>query len=237
MKKIVKYILRSFGWKLIKIQKPPRPHPYGKLNLEVLDCMNNASGIMHLGGHRGNEAEVYNWFGKKAIWFEAIPDYFQHLKEHLYFYTTQKAYCALLGDSDNIEKTFYVSNCDAGCSSLFNFSKEVQDKVYWAENNYKMTKKLTLKMSKLDTILEKNKISASDYNHWIIDLQGAELLALKGAENSLKSCKSIYTEISKLNFYEGGVLWPELSEWLREKGFYPVSESTEDHSDVLFKRK
>ena len=92
-------------------------------------------------------------------------------------------------------------------------------------------------MSKLDTILEKNKISASDYNHWIIDLQGAELLALKGAENSLKSCKSIYTEISKLNFYEGGVLWPELSEWLREKSFYPVSESTEDHSDVLFKRK
>ena len=92
-------------------------------------------------------------------------------------------------------------------------------------------------MSKLDTILKKNNISASDYNHWIIDLQGGELLALKGAENSLKSCKSIYVETSKLKYYEGGVLWDELSEWLKERNFYPTIEPTENHTDVLFKRK
>ena len=28
---------------------------------------------MHLGVHRGTEAEVYNWFGKTVIWFEAVP--------------------------------------------------------------------------------------------------------------------------------------------------------------------
>ena len=143
----------------------------------------------------------------------------------------------MLGDKDDVEKTFYVSNYDGGFSSIFNFSKESLNQVYWPENKLKVDKKLNLKMSKLDTILKKNNISASNYNHWIIDLQGGELLALKGAENSLKLCKSIYVEISKLQYYEGGVLWDELSEWLKERDFYPTMVPTENHTDVLFKRK
>lgn len=235
IKKIIRYLLRIFGWKLVKIIKPPDPRP-SQLNLEILDCINNATGIMHLGAHRGSEAEVYNWFGKKAIWFEADPDKFQYLKEHLHFYPIQKGYCAMLGNEDDVERSFYVSNKDGGLSSMFNFSKETLEKGFKG-TKYRMTKKLNLKTTKLDTILKKNNISASDYNHWIIDLQGGELLALKGAENSLKSCKSIYVEISTVKFYEGGVLFDELSKWLKERNFYPAFQAAGVHTDVLFKRK
>ena len=68
MKSIIKKLLRILGWKLIKIRKPPEPNPYGKLDIDVLRSMNNSKGILHLGAHRGLEAEVYNWFGKKVIW-------------------------------------------------------------------------------------------------------------------------------------------------------------------------
>ena len=73
MKSIIKKFLRILGWKLIKIRKPPEPNPYGKLDVDVLKFMNNSKGILHLGAHRGLEAEVYNWFGKQVIWVEALP--------------------------------------------------------------------------------------------------------------------------------------------------------------------
>ena len=74
-------------------------------------------------------------------------------------------------------------------------------------------------MSKLDTFVKKNSINISDYNHWILDLQGAELLALKGAENSLKFCDSLLIEVSKVNIYENAVLWLELKDWLIKRNF------------------
>ena len=91
-------------------------------------------------------------------------------------------------------------------------------------------------MSKLDTILSKNNINAKNYNHWIVDLQGAELLAFKGAENSLKFCNSISVEVSKVNYYQGGVLWDELSSWLNEKNFYQINSPEKNHTEVLFKK-
>jgi hypothetical protein len=91
-------------------------------------------------------------------------------------------------------------------------------------------------MSKLDSFVKKNNINISEYNHWIIDLQGAELLALKGAENSLKFCDSLLIEVSKVDIYENGVLWPELKDWLMKRNFYPITEPTQDHSDILFRK-
>ena len=36
-------------------------------------------------------------------------------------------------------------------------------------------------MKKIDTLFIENKIDANQYNHWVMDLRGGELLALKGA--------------------------------------------------------
>ena len=45
MKNFVKKVLRFFGWKLIKLRKPPEPNPYGKLDIDVLNSINNSSGF------------------------------------------------------------------------------------------------------------------------------------------------------------------------------------------------
>ena len=36
---------------------------------------------------------------------------------------------------------------------------------------------------KFDTLIKRNDINIKNYNHWILDLQGAELLALKVLKN------------------------------------------------------
>ena len=236
LKRTIKKILRALGFKLIKIGPPHTPNPYGEVTLETVDCMNKSRGIMHLGAHRGNEAEVYNWFGKKVIWFEAVPHLFDQLKDNLYFYGDQKAFHVLLGDQDNIEKDFFISGNDAACSSLFNFTNEVINKG-WDGRKVFMKEKIKLKMFKLDTILKKNNISPDEYDHWIVDLQGSELLVFKGAEEALKSCNSISVEVSKVKYYDGGVLWDELVSWLGEKDFYPAETPEKNHTEILFKKK
>jgi FkbM family methyltransferase len=237
LKRIIKKLLRPLGFKLIRIGPPHTSNPYGKVDLETLDCMIKSKGIMHLGAHKGTEAEVYNWFGKKVIWVEAVPHIFDQLKDNLYFYGDQKAFHALLGDQDNVEKDFFISSNDAASSSLFNFTNEILEKG-WEGRKLHMKKKIRLKMFTLDTILKKNNISPENYNHWIVDLQGSELLFFKGAENALRSCNSISVEVSKVKYYEGGVLWNELVNWLKKKNFYStIIVPEENHTEILFKRK
>jgi FkbM family methyltransferase len=237
MKLIIKKILRKLGWKLIKIRKPPEPNPYGRLDDDVLKSINNSTGIVHLGAHRGLEAEVYNWFGKNVIWVEAIPKIYKQLSENLYFYKNQLAFQALLTDEDDKNTNFYISNYDSACSSIYKFTENIKSSKIWSDRNHQMIDTLNLKSKKLDTLFTEEKINPKQYNHWILDLQGAELLALKGAEKSLESCKSIYIEVSKEKFYTDGVLWGELKEWLISKNFYPTRNPVDDEEDILFIKK
>jgi hypothetical protein len=93
---------------------------------------------------------------------------------------------------DNIKKSFFISNNDSLSSSLFKFSQKTLDGIYHSGMNLKTQDEIILEMSKLDTFVKKNNIDISNYNHWVVDLQGAELIALKGAENALKFCNSLF---------------------------------------------
>tara|TARA_Y100000591_G_scaffold332619_1_gene370737 strand:+ start:774 stop:1490 length:717 start_codon:yes stop_codon:yes gene_type:complete len=237
MKNLIKRILKYYGWKLIKLRKPPEPSPYSKLDINVLNSINNSNGILHLGAHRGVEAEVYNWFGKKVIWVEALPKIYKELEDNLTFFKNQKSFQAVLTNEDFKEIDFYVSNYDGACSSIYKFTENIKTSDLWSKRDHKMINSVKLKTIKLDTLLTSNNIDPQQYNHWIIDLQGSELLALKGAENSLKFCESIFVEVSKVNFYENGVIWDELKKWLNERNFYSTKEPNKDEEDILFVKK
>ena len=56
LKKIINRIISKFGWKLIKLRRVPEPNPYGLIDQNLFNCINNSSGILHLGAHRGAEA-------------------------------------------------------------------------------------------------------------------------------------------------------------------------------------
>ena len=137
-------------------------------------------------------------------------------------------------DEKLMQLNFYISNNDSASSSLFNFSQNTLSGKYFSNRVLKMKKNISLSMKKLDTILEDQNISLREYDHWIVDLQGAELLALKGAEKSLQSCKSMSIEVSTVDIYDGGVMWEELRLWLEKKNFFPNTKPDKSHTDVLF---
>ena len=52
-----------------------------------------------------------------------------------------------------------------------------------------------------------------------IDVQGAELMALRGGEQTLKRVRFVLTEVSFTRLYEGSCVLGELYSFLRERGF------------------
>ena len=230
IKNYAKRIINSFGWELNKIYKN-KSYTNQKPNLKLLECLHSAKGIFHLGGHRGTEAAIYNWLHKKTLWIEANPKMFSQLKNNISKYVNQKAFNILLFQLDDEVIKFYISNNDGASSSIYEFGSESE------KQNLEMIDSINLKTKKIDTFFFENDIDSFEYDFWVIDLQGAELSVLKGAENSLKNCNYIYVEISKGDYYKNGTQWQEINSFLKKFNFYNLWEPENDHTDVLFKKK
>ena len=200
--------------------------------------MARANGILHLGAHLGMEAPAYAEHGKPVLWVEAMPDIFTKLQGRLSGFPSQRALCALLGNADGQETTFKVSNNSSGASSsIFDFGAYGGgEKTLWPELGLKMVDQITLPMVRLDTLLARAAIDPASYDYWVVDLQGAEKLALEGGPNALRSCNALLVEVSTTEVYQRGVLWPELSAWLGEQGFIPLWQPAMPHDDILFIR-
>jgi len=239
IKKIVKKILKSFGWSLVKIsRRVPKEYVNQEPNIEEIKIIMKSKGVLHLGAHRGKEGLIYNWFNKRVLWIEAIPEIYEDLENHIKFFYNQKSIKALLGKENKKNVDFYISNRDSSSSSIFDLSKDVKKGKLWKKQKVKMLKKTKLNMQTLDDVVYKNGINIKNYDHWVIDLQGSELQALMGSKKSIKFCKSISVEISKNDFYEkGSTKWENLKKFLILKGFLLKLKPIADHCDVLFIRK
>ena len=198
-----------------------------------------ARGVLHLGAHIGQESAAYEDKGKPVVWVEAMPSVFAILRQNIATREKQRALCALLSDVDGQETRFHISNNEAGVSSsVFEFGEYgAGERTLWPELGLTMVSTLTLTTTTLDTLLRDAGIDASQYDYWVVDLQGAELLALKGAVAALAHCNALFVEASTVEVYQGGVLWPELRDWLNAAGFVPLWAPEGGHDDVLCVRR
>lgn len=211
---------------------------HSKIMRETLlrQYLTRARGVLHLGAHLGHEAAKYQQFNKPVIWVEAIPSVCVELSNRLAGFSNQRAFCALLDNVDGLQRTFKISNNMGGVSSsIFDFGDYGNGAhSLWPDLDLHMTAAITLPTLRLDTVLHANQVSAAQFDFWVVDLQGAELLGLQGAEHAINNCNAILVEISQVEVYEGGVLWDELRRWLDNHGFYPLWLPDLPHDDVLF---
>lgn len=201
--------------------------------------LQRSKGVLHLGAHLGQEAGLYAQHGKPVIWVEALPAIHARLATQVESLPGQRAFCALLGERDGEQRTFYISNNAEGVSSsLFPFGQYGNgEKSLWPELGLAMVDSISLRTSRLDSLLATECLDVSAYDHWVVDLQGAELLALKGAGALLQHCRSLCIEVSTVEVYAGGVLWPELLAWLSNAGFTALWHPQVPHENVLFIRE
>lgn len=226
---ILKFLQKLLSQIGIYVYKKPIKFYYELENEIKNNLVKNAKGVLHIGAHYAQESSYYFQNGLRVIWVEALPDIFERLLSEISCYENQIAFCALVGDRNLNETDFFVSNNNGSASSVYRISENSNF------TNVKTEKSIKLPMTRLDTLLSKTDMSL--FTHWVLDVQGAELLVLQGAGDLILNCKSITIEVSSRETYLGGVKYSELKEYLSALSFFPLWEPADgEHTDISFIR-
>ena len=171
-------------------------------------------GILHVGAHECEEISLYDKYlpRNNVLWIDALQDKVEFSKRRYPGVLIEQAVV-----SDVIEEvTFNISN-NGQSSSILEFGIH---SIHHPQVHYVSSFKQTTKL--LRDIICKYDI---DYNFLNLDIQGAELKALKGMEEYLDKVDYIYTEVNEDYVYKGCALVSELDEFLGKYGFTRVETS------------
>lgn len=165
--------------------------------------------ILHVGAHKAEELDRYIGIGCRHVyWVEAQTQLAEALKERLDL-TRNTVFEAAVWNEDDVALTFNIAN-NSESSSLLEFG--THGKSYPKVLFEKHIKVIT---QKLDSILPDN--SKIDFIN--LDIQGAELNALKGYSAGIQGVKWIYMEVNSRPVYEGCPVLEEIDEYLKGFGF------------------
>ena len=186
-------------------------------------------GSFHIGAHECEEMYFYNKLGlheENVVWIDAIASKVNEARQR----GIPNVYNAVITDKDDEEIIFNVSN-NVESSSVLEFGTHSQE-----HPSVVYVDKLNLKSITVDTFFERNNIDASKYNFWNFDIQGAELMALKGATQSIKYAKAIYLEVNEKELYKNCGLITEIDAFLLQYNFKRVSTNILDFGwgDALY---
>lgn len=177
-------------------------------------------GILHLGANEGQEARTYNEHAGccPVIWVEALPDVCRKLRQHIIHYPEQLALCACVSDRTGDVVRFHVANNDGQSSSFLDFGTHAQE-----HPTVKFTKDIVMRTIRVDELLKAHDVEPT-VDGWFLnaDLQGAELLALKGMGDLLRLFRWAYIEVNDKELYKGCALTPEVDSYLAQYGLKPV---------------
>lgn len=174
-------------------------------------------GVLHLGANSGQEAEAYHRNGvRQVIWVEALPEVCAKLRKHLVGYPGQVALLACVSDKDGELVNFNIASNEAQSSSMLEFGTHSKE-----HPTVKFVNKTNLFTIRVDTLLDRVGMAEKIQSGWFlnVDLQGAELLALKGMGSLLSRFDHIYIEVNERELYKGCPLVGEIDEFLHLRGF------------------
>lgn len=177
--------------------------------------LNKSRGVIHIGANSGQERGTYSIFGINVAWVEPVPHIFKKLEKNIYNYKKQVAFQYLITDKDNEEKTLNIANNESLSSSIFTLDKH---QLLFPNVTYQET--IRLKTSTLDTIIRKERLSPKKYDTLVMDVEGAELMVLKGAKISLKQFKWVFLECTNFDARKGACQCHEIVDFLEKKGFF-----------------
>lgn len=177
----------------------------------------NRKGVIHVGGHEGEERFWYNKMGfKSVVWFEPIKDKYEILEENIkHISPPQIAYNFGISEVEGKHK-FHIAN-NGQSSSLLEFGTHAKN-----HPNVKFINDIEIECIRLDTFC-KNSAYPDFYNFLNIDTQGTELSVIKSLGEYIKDIDYIYTEVNTEEVYKGCALLSEIDEYLSKYGFIRIA--------------
>jgi len=201
----------------------------------VMEALAKASimpkGVLHVGAHECEELPFYQRLGiskDNMVWIDAIQSKVQQAQAR----GIPNVFKAVVTDKDDDTVTFKITN-NVQSSSILDFGTHA-DSYPWVHFISQSEEKTVT----LDTFFERQQLDPSRYDFWNFDIQGAEMLALKGATGALKYAKVLYLEVNTQEVYKGCAKLEELDAFLLNMGFKRVLTDITPHGwgDALYVR-
>ena len=192
----------------------------------------NVTGALHVGAHDCEEIPFYYSLGitvDDIVWIDAINIKVIQAKNR----GIPNVYNAVITDKDDEEIVFNVSN-NIQSSSVLEFGTHSTEHPHVV-----FVDTIKSKSTTINSFFERNNIDSKKYNFWNFDIQGAELMALKGAEKHLQYVSALYLEVNEKQLYKNCALMSYIDSYLMNFGFTRVATEMTVHSwgDALYIRK
>jgi FkbM family methyltransferase len=172
-------------------------------------------GALHVGAHECEEQDLYDRFGLKrseVIWIDALQEKVEECIKRGF----PNVYQAVITDHSDDSVVFHVTN-NAQSSSILEFGTHAHHHPHVVETGTR-----TLRTTTLSDFFRTRGLNPESCSFWNLDIQGAELLALKGAESLLHHANAIYSEVNTEEVYKGCAKLDEMDAFLGRHGFVRV---------------
>lgn len=194
-------------------------------------------GVLQIGANNGQEIKKFAREGiNYGVFVEPLPKVFQQLSNSVSRHPGYLAINALCAAEPGLAKTFFVSNNAGESSSMLKPTGhlDMHPEVGFGEE-------LVLRTSTVDEIIgnllhEGREELVNKLDMLYIDVQGAELDVLKGAQKFLGKADFVFAEVSHGGLYEGDTSVLSIIKFLEEQHFKLAFSYFNKHGwgDALF---
>ena len=190
------------------------------------------TGVLHVGAHECEEIPVYTELGISAentIWIDAQASKVQEAVAR----GIPNVFHGAMGDTDGKSVTLNITN-NSQSSSILELGTHA---VYYPQIVNVCA--VAMETTTIDTFMETHGFNAAVHNFWNLDIQGAELLVLRGGAKSLQLAQAVYVEVNTEYVYKDCALLEELDTFLADAGLFRVliCMTTAGWGDALYVRK
>ena len=154
---------------------------------EIVERWGKPKGVIHIGAHLLEERDEYLKHNlTNTIWVEANPTTYQQIL-NLNIGKEERVFNHCITDKDDETHTFHITN-NGQSSSILDLQKheEYHPHIFVVDN-------IQVQSKRMDTLINQYSIDISNYDFLNLDIQGAELLALKSFGDLINNFKYIYT--------------------------------------------
>jgi hypothetical protein len=173
------------------------------------------NGVLHIGAHECEELGFYQQMGvdkNNIIWIDGNINKVNEAKNK----GIPNVYYSLITDKDDEYIDFNITN-NGQSSSVLEFGSHSTHHP-WVH----FIEKQNHKTITVDSFYKKNNLEMSNYDFWNFDIQGAELMALTGATQSIEYAKVLYLEVNTEEVYKGCGKLEEIDKFVGNYGFKRV---------------